>query len=84
MDNSIQQGYLVLADLSGYTSFLAENELDHSEAILQGVLKLLMDHLTPTLTLAEVEGDAVFVYAPASSVSRGELLLELVDRKSVV
>ena len=79
MDNSIQQGHLVLADLSGYTSFLAENELDHSQPILEGVLTLLIDHLTPTLTLAEVEGDAVFVDDPVSSVSRGELLLELVE-----
>jgi hypothetical protein len=79
MDSPIQQGYLVLADLSGYTSFLAENELDHSQAILQGVLTLLINHLTPTMTLAEVEGDAVFVYAPASRLDRGELLLELVE-----
>ena len=79
MESSIQQGYLLLADLSGYTSFLAENELDHSQPILEGVLTLLIDHLTPTLTLAEVEGDAVFVYAPASKLSRGELLLEVVE-----
>ena len=79
MDSPIQQGYLVLADLSGYTSFLAENELDHSQAILQGLLTLLIEHLTPTMTLAEVEGDAVFVYAPASRLDRGELLLELVE-----
>ena len=31
------------------------------------------------MTLAEVEGDAVFVYAPASRLSRGELLLEVVE-----
>jgi len=79
MESSIQQGYLLLADLAGYTSFLAENELDHSQPILEGVLTLLIDHLTPTLTLAEVEGDAVFVYAPASKLSRGELLLEVVE-----
>jgi len=79
MESSIQQGYLVPADLSGSTSFLAENELDHSQPILKGVLNLLIDHLTPTMTLAEVEGDAVFVYATATRLSRGELLLEVVE-----
>jgi len=79
MEQSIQEGYLVLADISGFTSFLAENELDHAPAILHNVLTLLVDRLTPTLKLAEVEGDAVFVFAPAASISRGELLLELIE-----
>lgn len=79
MEPPIQEGYLVLADISGYTSFLAENELDHAPAVLHNILTLVVDRLTPTMKLAEVEGDAVFVYAPSSSISRGELLLELIE-----
>jgi len=30
----IQRGYLVLADISGYTSFLSQTELDHAQEIL--------------------------------------------------
>ena len=29
-----QHGYLVIADISGYTSFLAGTELEHSQEIL--------------------------------------------------
>lgn len=79
MESPIQEGYLILADISGYTSYLAENEMDHAPAVLHNVLKLLIERLTPTLKLAEVEGDAVFVYASAASISRGELLLELIE-----
>lgn len=79
MEPPIQEGYLVLADISGYTSFLAENELDHAPAIMKNILTLLVDRMTPTLELAEVEGDAVFMYAPAERISRGELLLELIE-----
>lgn len=79
MESPIQQGYLVLADISGYTSFIAETELDHGPNILHHLITLIIKQLTPALQLAEVEGDAVFVYAPASSISRGELLLELIE-----
>jgi hypothetical protein len=75
----IQHGYLVLADISGFTSFLAKSELDHAQDILRSILTLLIAELTPTLELAEVEGDAIFVHASASKISRGELLLELLE-----
>ena len=79
MESSIQRGYLVLADISGYTSFMAGSELDHAQGILTNILTLVIQHLTPTLTLAEVEGDAVFVFVPHSKITRGEVLLELIE-----
>lgn len=79
MDTAIQNGYLVLADISGYTSFIAETELDHGPKILKDLITLIIDNLAPPLKLAEVEGDAVFVYAPAAALTRGELLLEVIE-----
>ncbi len=79
MASAIQRGYFVLADISGYTSFMASNELDHVQGILNNIITLLINNLTPTLTLAEVEGDAVFVYTPHSRMRRGETLLELIE-----
>jgi hypothetical protein len=58
---------------------MAESELDHAQGILRNILTLLIDQLTPTLELAEVEGDAVFAYVPEEKLSRGELLLELIE-----
>jgi hypothetical protein len=75
----IQNGYLVLVDLSGYTSFLAYSELEHAHRILTELLTLLRGRLTPTLQLAEIEGDALFLYASRERLARGETLLELIE-----
>jgi hypothetical protein len=75
----LQKGYLLLADVSGFTEFLADTELDHAQAILGQVLDSIVNNLTPTMSLSEVEGDAVFVYALESRVTRGELVAELVE-----
>ena len=72
-------GYLLLADISGYTSYLAGVELDHAQAVLTELLETIVGSFTALLTLSKLEGDAVFAYVPAESVPRGELLFELVE-----
>ncbi len=76
---STVRGYLLLADITGYTSFMAGTELQHAQAVVQEVNDLVINSLTPTMILAEVEGDAVFVYSPLDMISRGESLIELVE-----
>jgi uncharacterized protein YndB with AHSA1/START domain len=70
---------LLLADLSGFTAFLAQTELEHAHDVIGELLQLLVEHLQPALAIAEVEGDAVFAYAAAGSQPRGEALLDLID-----
>jgi hypothetical protein len=77
--NTVEQGYLVIADVSGYTSFMAETELAHSQEIMGNLLTLVLNSFTPTLQLVEVEGDAVFVYASQKKLERGETLLEIIE-----
>ncbi|HMA38034.1 MAG TPA: DUF2652 domain-containing protein [Chloroflexia bacterium] len=79
MTTRAQSGYLVLADISGYTSFLAGTELEHAQEILGELLEVIVTSLAPTLTLSKLEGDAVFAYAPEARLARGELLLEIVE-----
>ena len=79
MAATVQTGYFVVADISGYTPFMAETELLHAQEILRELLDSVVTHLTPTLKLAEIEGDAVFAYAPESKLTRGETLLELIE-----
>jgi uncharacterized protein YndB with AHSA1/START domain len=79
MTTRTQSGYLVLADISGYTGFLAGTELEHAHEIMSELLELIISRLTPALTLSKLEGDAVFVYAPADRFGRGEMLLEIVE-----
>jgi uncharacterized protein YndB with AHSA1/START domain len=79
-----QVGTLVLADISGFTAFLARSELEHAHDVLLELLQLVVARLQPKLTIAEIEGDAVFAYAPAGALVRGEDLLDLIDRTYAV
>lgn len=79
-----QVGILVLADLSGFTAFLARSELEHAHDILRELLQLVVARLQPELTVAEIEGDAVFAYAPAGTFAGGDGLLDLIDRTYAV
>lgn len=77
--SDIREGYLVIADIAGFTPYLAEAELDHASAVMRMVLDNLTESLVPPAHLAEIEGDAVFVYIGAEDITRGELIAELVE-----
>jgi hypothetical protein len=79
MNTGPQQGFIILADITGFTPFVMHSELEHSNEILHEILTSLVSLLTPTFTLAEVEGDAVFVYAPSDRFRRGEQILEIIE-----
>jgi uncharacterized protein DUF2652 len=82
MSNSsspIEHGYLLLADISGYTSFLTQTELDHAHEILTDLLETIVRRLKSLLTICKLEGDAVFAFTPGSLVTRGETLFELIE-----
>jgi uncharacterized protein YndB with AHSA1/START domain len=72
---SVSIGYLVLADISGYTRYLAGVELEHSHDILADLLGMVAGRLCPPLRLAKLEGDAVFCFASdGEAISSHELL----------
>jgi uncharacterized protein YndB with AHSA1/START domain len=52
-----------IADISGYTGFLAGVELDHAQDIIADLMDTVVRCLRPPFRLAKFEGDAVFVYA---------------------
>ena len=79
MSTITQHGYLVIADISGYTSFVAKSELDHSHEILSELLELLVSRFQPTMTISKLEGDAVFAYAPEEVFVRGETLIDFIE-----
>ncbi len=79
MDTATQHGYFVLADISGYTSFVAGTELEHSHEILADLLETICMRIETLLTIHKLEGDAVFAYAPEAKISRGETILELIE-----
>ena len=79
MSATPQHGYLVLADISGYTSFVAGTELDHSHEILSDLLETICMQIEKLLTIHKLEGDAVFAYVPEAIICSGETILELIE-----
>ena len=74
-----ETGCIVLADISGYTEFVTKTELEHGGAILQSLLEIVVGETKKPLSVLEIEGDAVFSYAPTAQLKRGELLAEMVE-----
>ncbi len=70
---------LVIADISGYTGYLAAVELDHAQDILADLIGTIVSALRPTFHLAKLEGDAAFMWAPTETLD-GSLLLDAIER----
>jgi uncharacterized protein YndB with AHSA1/START domain len=57
-----ETGLLVIADLSGYTAYLAQSEIEHAPAIAGDLLETVVGRLEPPFRLAKFEGDAAFFF----------------------
>jgi class 3 adenylate cyclase len=79
--------YLLLADISGYTGFMAGVEREHgvdfgagipaAYAVLGDLLDAVIATLAPDFGLVKLEGDAVFAAAPAARLDgRGDEVLD--------
>jgi len=69
---------LVIADISGYTGYLAGVELDHAQDILADLIDTMVGALRPPFQLSKLEGDAAFVYMVAPEVD-GSLLQDTIE-----
>ena len=68
MLNTPEPACLVIADITGYTSYLTGVELDHADDILADLMDTVVGALRPTFRLAKLEGDAAFTYAMTETV----------------
>ena len=59
MDN---KGLLFIPDISGFTRFVNETEIQHSRLIIQELLELLINANQIGLEVSEIEGDAILFY----------------------
>jgi uncharacterized protein YndB with AHSA1/START domain len=73
-----EAAYFAIADISGYTSFLAAVELDHAQDIIADFMDTVVKALRPPFRLAKFEGDAAFVYATVEKID-GSLLQDAIE-----
>lgn len=75
-----QSGFLLTADISGYTQFLTGSELEHGHEIIRDLMRLLSSSLRQVVEIVEYEGDAVFCYAGDTKLRDPLLLIDLLER----
>ncbi len=76
---SVERGYPLLADISGFVPFVKDSETDHANEIIRELLEFIIARLEPIFTLAQIDGDAIFAYAPQERITRGETLFEILE-----
>src|SRR3989442_5286583 len=68
------EGFLILADISGFTAFVTATELQHGAEITGALLEAVMHRLAPPLEIQELEGDAVFAIGSDGAMADGSVL----------
>lgn len=69
---------LLLADLSGYTAYLAASEPERAPALAADLVETVVRQLRPTFRLEKLEGDAAFMVAPLDGLT-GDAVLGAID-----
>jgi hypothetical protein len=87
------EGPLLIADISGYSSFLqdvahahrddafADGAIPAAYGLMSSLLDGIVGRIVPPFTLSKLEGDAVFAFgARGNALPRGEALLECIGQ----
>jgi hypothetical protein len=73
-----ETGFLLIADLTGYTAYLSQSELEHAPVIAGDLLESIVGRLDPPFRLAKFEGDAAFLYVEEGRMD-ASLVLEAIE-----
>src|SRR5262245_49729927 len=73
-----ETGFLLVADLSGYTAYVSGAEIEHAPTIAGDLLETIVGRLEPPFRLAKLEGDAAFLFVEDGRADPS-LLLDAVE-----
>lgn len=71
------KGLLFIPDISGFTRFVTEMEIEHSRYIIQELLEVLIDANQLGLAVSEIEGDAILFYKFGDPPAANEIYLQI-------
>ncbi len=75
-----QKGFLLIADITGYTVFLTSSELEHAQGVLDALFKSIFAEIRAPIVLSNLQGDAALAYLPDQSVPQRQFPLDAVER----
>ena len=72
--SAVQQALLFIPDISGFTKFVSNTEVNHARHIINELLETIIDSDELGLEISEMEGDAIFFYRYGKAPTAPELL----------
>src|SRR3981189_1922233 len=75
-----QTGYLLIADITGYTMFLTRSELDHAQGILDALFKSIFAEIKAPIILSNLQGDAALPYLTDENMPQRQFPLDAIER----
>jgi hypothetical protein len=75
-----QQGFLLIADITGYTMFLTRSELEHAQGILDALFKSIFAEIKAPIILSNLQGDAALTYLPDVNLPQRQFPLDAIER----
>ena len=75
-----QTGFLLIADITGYTMFLTRSELDHAQGILDALFKSIFAEIKAPIILSNLQGDAALTHLPDVNLPQRQFPLDAIER----
>src|SRR5256886_7731692 len=75
-----QTGFLLIADITGYTMFLTRSELEHAQGILDALFKSIFAEIKAPIILSNLQGDAALTYLPDQNLPQRQFPLDAIER----
>jgi len=69
----MNKGLIYIPDISGFTKFVTQTEIEHSQHIITEVLNLILQNNRLDLKVSEIEGDAVLFYKIGAPISLNKI-----------
>src|SRR6195256_2704760 len=75
-----QQGFLLIADITGYTMFLTGSELEHAQGVLDALFRSIFAEIKAPIVLSNLQGDAALAYLPDANLPQRQFPLDAIER----
>ncbi len=78
------KGYFLITDISGYTEYLINSELEHAHETLQSLFHVQLAHIKFPLHISGFRGDTIFMYVPETDFIYSQSLVETLKNQYIV
>lgn len=71
-----QRALLFIPDISGFTEFVHQVDINHGQAIIQELLETLIESNDTGMKVSEIEGDAILFYRLGKDLKPAEIVAQ--------